>query len=42
MIEYALMAAMVAIAAGSILPPMQPSISAVYSKVCDLFTRTPS
>ncbi len=42
MIEYALMAAMVAIACGSILPPMTPSISVVYSKLVDLFTKAPS
>lgn len=42
MIEYALMAAMVAIACGAILPPMTPAISVIYSKVIDLFSHTPS
>ncbi|MCX6620872.1 MAG: hypothetical protein NTY38_07285 [Acidobacteria bacterium] len=42
MIEYALMAAMVAIAAGAILQPVSPSMSVIYSKMVDLFAKSPS
>lgn len=42
LIEYALMAAMVAIACGAILPPVTPALSTVYSKIIDLFAKTPS
>ncbi len=41
MIEYALMAAAVAISAGAILPPVAPSVSAVFSKFTSLVSRIP-
>ena len=41
MLEYALMAAMVAIACGVILPPVTPALSTVYSKLVDIFAHTP-
>ncbi|MCC7499828.1 MAG: Flp family type IVb pilin [Bryobacterales bacterium] len=41
MIEYALMAATVAIAAGAILPPVTPAVSTIFSKIVGAFARTP-
>ena len=42
LIEYALMAAVVAIAAGAFMPPVANEVSVVFSKVTSLAGRTPS
>jgi Flp pilus assembly pilin Flp len=41
MIEYALMAAVVAVAAGAFMPPVANQVSVVFSKVTSLAGRTP-
>jgi len=41
MIEYALMAATVAVSAGAILPPVTSSFSAIFSKVGSIMSRVP-
>ena len=41
LIEYALMAATVAVAVGAILPPVAPSVSVVFSKVTSLVAAMP-
>jgi len=41
MIEYALMAAVVAVAVGAILPPVAPAISTVFSKIRSVLNATP-
>lgn len=42
LIEYALLAAAVAIAAGAFMPPVANNVSTVFSKVTSLAGRTPS
>lgn len=42
LIEYALMAAVVAIAAGAFMPPVADQVSVIFSKVTSLAGRTPS
>jgi len=42
LIEYALLAAFVAVAAGAILPGPSASISTIFSKVTSLLGATPS
>jgi Flp pilus assembly pilin Flp len=41
MIEYALMAAAVAVAAGAIMPPVANHMTEIFSKVTSLVGRTP-
>ncbi len=41
LIEYALLAAAVAVAAGALIPPMASNISTVFSKVTSLMGRAP-
>jgi Flp pilus assembly pilin Flp len=41
LIEYALLASAVAVAAGAVLPPVSGQISVIYSKITSLFARTP-
>ncbi|MEK7750980.1 MAG: Flp family type IVb pilin [Acidobacteriota bacterium] len=41
LIEYALMASAVAVAAGAFMPPVANQLSAIFSKVADLAGRTP-
>jgi Flp pilus assembly pilin Flp len=38
LVEYALMAGFVAVAAGAILPPVATSISTIFSKITSLMT----
>ena len=38
LIEYALMAGFVAVAAGAIMPNVSPSISTIFSKVASVMT----
>ena len=38
LIEYALLAGFVAVAAGAMIPPVSPSISTIFSKVTSLLT----
>lgn len=38
LIEYALMAAVVAVAAGAVFPPVSGSISVIFSKIVSLMT----
>jgi pilus assembly protein Flp/PilA len=38
MVEYALMAGLVAVAAGAVIPPMAPSLSNIFSKVGSVLT----
>ena len=42
LIEYALMAAAVAIGAGAFIPPMGDAINVIFSKVVSLAARVPS
>jgi Flp pilus assembly pilin Flp len=42
MIEYALLAAFIAVAAGAILPGPSASISTIFSKVSSVLASTPS
>ncbi|MFB3776781.1 MAG: Flp family type IVb pilin [Bryobacteraceae bacterium] len=39
MVEYALMAGVVAIAAGSIIPPIAPSVGAIFSKAISVLEK---
>lgn len=41
LIEYALLAAAVAVAAGALLPPMSGQIGAIFSKIASLAARAP-
>jgi Flp pilus assembly pilin Flp len=40
MIEYALMASVVAVACGAILPPVTGDLGTIFSRVVSLFART--
>ena len=42
LIEYALLAAAVAIAAGAVIPPVSSQVSVVFSKITSFLGRTPS
>jgi Flp pilus assembly pilin Flp len=42
LIEYALMASTVAVAAGAFMPPVADHVSVVFSKLTSLMGRTPS
>jgi len=39
LIEYALMAGLVAVAAATVIPPMAPSVSAIFSKAISVLER---
>jgi pilus assembly protein Flp/PilA len=39
LVEYALMAGFVAVAAGALIPPVPTSISTIFSKITSLLTR---
>ena len=41
MVEYALMAGFVAVAAGAILPPVADNISVIFSKLSSVIGQTP-
>ena len=41
LIEYALMASVIAVAAGAVMPPVTGQISAIFSKITSLCARTP-
>lgn len=41
LIEYALLASLVAVAAGAVIPPVTTQVSTIYSKVKCLFALTP-
>jgi Flp pilus assembly pilin Flp len=42
LIEYALLAAAVAVAAGAVMPPVTSQISSIFSKIISLATVTPN
>jgi Flp pilus assembly pilin Flp len=43
MIEYALLAAAMAVLVAGFLPPaIMPMVSGIFSKICDAFSKTPS
>jgi Flp pilus assembly pilin Flp len=42
MIEYALLAAAVAVAGGAVLPPMAGHVSVIFSRITSSFARVPS
>lgn len=42
LIEYALLAAAVAVAAGAVMPPVTGQISTIFSKIISLATITPN
>jgi Flp pilus assembly pilin Flp len=42
LIEYALLAAAVAVAAGAVMPPVTGQISTIFSKIVSLATITPN
>ena len=42
LIEYALLAAAVAVAAGAFMPPVADSVTVIFSKITSLAGRTPS
>jgi pilus assembly protein Flp/PilA len=39
LVEYALMAGLVAIAAGTVIPPIAPSVSAIFSKAISVLEK---
>jgi|PlaIllAssembly_1097288.scaffolds.fasta_scaffold1656186_2 pilus assembly protein Flp/PilA len=39
LVEYALMAGLVAIAAGTVIPPVAPSVSAIFSKAISVLEK---
>lgn len=42
LIEYALLASVVAVAAGAVLPPVSGQVSAIFSKIASLASSTPA
>jgi len=42
LIEYALLAAAIAVAAGAVMPPVTTQISSIFSKIVSLATITPN
>ena len=41
LIEYALLASLVAVSAGAVMPPVTGQISVIFSKITSLCARTP-
>lgn len=39
LIEYALMAGLVAVAAGAVIPPLTASFSSIFSKACSVLSK---
>ncbi len=42
LIEYALLASAIAVAAGAVMPPVSNNVSVVFSKIVNLALRTPA
>ena len=42
LIEYALLASAIAVAAGAVLPPVSGQVSVIFSKITSMFAATPA